>query len=1146
MLLLLTRPIAAQYHHFESISESDGLSDNRITCFLKDHTGFMWIGTENGLNRYDGNEFRIYRPGQPTHFISHENINDIEEDHHGRLWVATWSGLNVLNPNTDSLYVFTPDEDAYRQKKTIIASSIVWDIYVDDKERLWLGLDIRDLCYYDPATQTFTYFPWKEFVTQHLPQLKSGYRSIQKIVKKSDHELWLGTSIGLFSYDMARSTFRYHGGDPAADFISLVYDSARQRVYFGQDKIYVYDVQEDRLKTCERQLTTFVTSNRKNAVLVSTAEQLWIVDKASNTASPYPIGEPKPFSLHHEKVQAVYPDGESLWLGTTNGVRLYNQNLSVFPFFKVFPDTLTFSSGNVYHVLDHDQDNTYYVSSFAQNCLIKVNRTTGAQEKISFIGGKPLSKCSKTYEDSHHRLWILTERDIFVSDQNHKTFRLFPYPFARESYQFTDMLEDKEGNFWFLALTAGVCQYNASTHSWKWLREEPEDIFAIRPTAIRADPAHQAIWISDFSYGAFRYDEITKKSFYHGMDTNDPRFLQSSLSTSLTLDQQGNIWIATTSGGVSTYSNTEKRFTTYSMRTGLLENTIHAIEADRVGTLWLASSKGLTRMKTNGEIVRHYDKDSGLPFSGFTTPFSINSKGELLIGIANGFLKFHPDSLHITSTDFPVVITSWMQGEKVMHEPHGEFSYHQNEFTINFAALTYSLPHRTKYLYKLDGYDKDWITATDKPSAHYTNLGSGDYTFHVKAMDYNGRESLSTSQLSFTVLPPFWKTIWFMALVAATAAYGLFWWTRRMQRKIHAQKVLNRIATSLYEQNTIEDVFWKVATNCIEHLKFSDCVVYLLVEDRSVLIQKSAAGPKSTTLYQIHNPIEIPLGKGIVGSVALSGEPEIVPDTRKDRRYIVDDRSRLSEIAVPIIVEGKVFGVIDSEHETKNFYSRWHLYMLREIAVICSAKIGRYFVEEVIRSKVARDLHDDIGSTLSSIKIMSSIAIGKNDPVAAQNYLKSISQNANIMQESMSDMVWAINPENDTMEKVIIRMREFAAEILEPLDIHYEFLEEGDFSPVRLNLNTRKHFFLIYKEAVNNVAKYSQCRRVTIDLVRYPNGIVLRIRDDGKGFDPVHISNGSGNGLKNMKHRATSIRGTIQIESVPGSGTSIILKAPIT
>src|SRR5688572_26377384 len=121
----------AQKYHAEKLTEFNGLSDDRVTCFMKDQAGFMWIGTENGLNRYDGNTFQIYRPGQKKHKLSHEQINDIEEDAQGRLWIGTWSGLNVLDPTTDSLYVFSPDEDAYRQKKTKIASSITWDSHID-------------------------------------------------------------------------------------------------------------------------------------------------------------------------------------------------------------------------------------------------------------------------------------------------------------------------------------------------------------------------------------------------------------------------------------------------------------------------------------------------------------------------------------------------------------------------------------------------------------------------------------------------------------------------------------------------------------------------------------------------------------------------------------------------------------------------------------------------------------------------------------------------------------------------------------------------------------------------------------------------------------------------------------------------------
>jgi signal transduction histidine kinase len=238
-------------------------------------------------------------------------------------------------------------------------------------------------------------------------------------------------------------------------------------------------------------------------------------------------------------------------------------------------------------------------------------------------------------------------------------------------------------------------------------------------------------------------------------------------------------------------------------------------------------------------------------------------------------------------------------------------------------------------------------------------------------------------------------------------------------------------------------------------------------------------------------------------------------------------------------MEGKVFGVIDSEHPRKGFYKAWHRNMVEEIAKICSSKIGRYFAEDQIRSKVARDLHDDMGSTLSSIKIMSNIALEKNEPTVALTYLKTIRQNATAMQESMSDMVWAINPENDSLEQVIIRMKEFSAEILEPLDIQYAFYEDGDFSRVKLDLNTRKDFYLIFKEALNNAAKYSQCTAVLIHLKHNTQGIGLSVEDNGQGFD---LSSPSGNGLRNIRHRAQNIGGSVVVQSEKGKGTMVKLE----
>lgn len=1110
---------------------------------MKDQTGFMWIGTENGLNRYDGHEFIIFRPGQQKRSLSHEHINDVEEDANGNLWIGTWGGLNVLNPENDSLFVFTPDDFETRQGKSKLASSIIWDIHIDKSDRKWLALDARDLCFYDSQRDEFTYFPWREFVSSLFPKDADDYYSIQKIIQKSNNEIWLGTSLGLFSFNYELKKFQYHGGDLSQDFSSIQFDSTRNRVYFSQENLYTYDPKNETLEKIRKEPTTILQLEKYlTPVLLPSGSGLWIINPLNNKAVLQHIKEASPLTLHHSKVNAMYNDQGMIWIGTQTGIGLHDPGTDFFPFIRIFPDTSQFTSGNVYHVLDHRADSMYYISSFTRGSLTMLNKKTGVRKEIFQINGKRLLNCSRVYEDHQGHLWILTKHTIFISDVTRKKFSVFTPPDERKNYQFMDMVEDTDGNFWFASLEYGVCFYNSEKKIWKLIEKNPDSLFASRPNALLSDSIHNEVWIADYSFGAFQYQHEKKKFIYHGMDASSSKHIQSSLTYALTIDKKGNVWVATTSGGVSKYSHKEGAFTTYSMKTGLIENTIHAIQADRNGNIWLASDKGLTCIDVNGKILKHFDKNSGLPYGSFSTPFSINDLGEIIIGTANGFLKFNPDQLTPRSVDFPIVLTSAYQENQPVNSGD-EYNHKENEFTFTFAALTYSLPKQVTYYYQLKGYDDDWINAGNSHTAHYTNLSDGTYTFEVKAIDHSGKVSTNIASITFRIHPPFWKTGWFLTLVIISFLTGLAFWYKTLTRKIKSEKILNEFATSLYGLTTIDEVFWMIAKKSIKLLDFEDCVVYFL-QDNGRLIQKAVVDKVHTGMYRINNPLEIEIGKGIVGSVATSGKAEIIHDTSKDKRYIVDGVRRKSEISVPIFVEGKIFAVIDSEHSKKNFYRSWHLSMLTEIAKICSAKIGRYFIEDAIRSKVARDLHDDIGSTLSSIKIMSNIALEKNDQVTTQNYLTSIQQNANTMQESMSDMVWAINPENDTLEKVIIRMKEFAAEILEPLDIHYEFMENPEFSSTKMSLSTRKDFFLIYKEAINNAAKYSQCQKLTVELNRIDHQIHLHIFDNGQGFD-IGSSNG-GNGLKNMEYRAKNINAHIRIESAPKQGTKIILIAPIT
>jgi signal transduction histidine kinase len=205
---------------------------------------------------------------------------------------------------------------------------------------------------------------------------------------------------------------------------------------------------------------------------------------------------------------------------------------------------------------------------------------------------------------------------------------------------------------------------------------------------------------------------------------------------------------------------------------------------------------------------------------------------------------------------------------------------------------------------------------------------------------------------------------------------------------------------------------------------------------------------------------------------------------------------------------------------------------------------NRHMEIERMRNEIARDLHDDMGSTLSSIHIISQLALKENQSGPLVNYFQRIAENSAKMMESMSDMVWSINPDNDSLQKMLVKMKEFSAEILEPKNMAYQFQGEETLNGTVLDVAKRKNIFLIFKESINNAAKYSECTFVDIQFVQIANDLLLTIRDNGKGFD--HAKTQSGNGLKNMRDRAREINADFDLVTLQGQGTTLKLKLPLT
>ena len=230
---------AQLYFKAKTLTVANGLSDNRVTCFYKDKKGFMWIGTRNGLNRYDGHSFKIFRP-QPGNSISNEVINDIAEDSRGRIWVATMEGLNIFDPAAGTWEAMTPDPSGARKS---VPNFIIWDIEIDQQDKVWIAVDVFEFCQFDIRANKFIFYDWPVFARQHPVLKKYGYRSIQRFVPKNNHEFWLATTNGLVSLDTRTHEFQYKGGDYAYNMVDMEYDTVNRKVFVSleQGKFFMYD-----------------------------------------------------------------------------------------------------------------------------------------------------------------------------------------------------------------------------------------------------------------------------------------------------------------------------------------------------------------------------------------------------------------------------------------------------------------------------------------------------------------------------------------------------------------------------------------------------------------------------------------------------------------------------------------------------------------------------------------------------------------------------------------------------------------------------------------------------------------------------------------------------------------------------------------
>lgn len=957
LFLLLFHTGRAQYV-FNNLQVKHGLSANEVVSICKDTEGFIWVGTSNGLNRYDGSAFKIFnRRNKNFANVASEMITTIAEYGSGKIFIGNTLGLSYYNKENGD---FT-DVPFFNNKNEPLKGVRVEKLLADPENRLWIFT----------WTGVFIYKEGKAIPASSL--FASANTLTDKIFLtnacQSDtlhNGIWMGTTTGLYFINYKTGELFSAKNNPHnwvvltnAPVESLSVDR-KGNSWISSKDFYLgyYDFAANTIKTID-----IITINGKeikfdntaHRLFVDSKDRLWISSWLYKTFVREPGGHfinlpdqsPELYKLGYGFFNDVKEDKEgNIWIGTLNGLsKLSAQN----PLINIYqlPDAVP-GEVRLINSFKKINDNEWLVAK--DDGLYFFNEQNGITNRYFIKGADKHGRRIFTTKKINGKWWCGTGRGIFIFDPVSKTFSPFTqYPGNKPVYRsVTWIYEDGQKNIWYAIWNEAICRYNPQTgESIRFDGSDTKygDVGVINSLCVMED--HRGLLWFGYGQQGIRNFEYATGLFSNPVNKSGRLpCLDNTMVNGILEDVHGNIWFATAGKGILKTDAKGNCIDSVTTEKGLSSNTVINLLMDSHGVMWAATPEGLHFFRPGEINITKVDIDIQLPL-GDASNFFEAANGKLYVSLMNrlAVLDIYRTDKKINAP-LPLITRVSVFGKDIPYmvgSPALKFNHTQNFFTIEFSSPQHQEFSSLQYAYKLEGFDKDWVYSGRRQTAAYTNVPGGKYTFLVKCMDVKGQWTDNTTSISISIKPPFWKTSWFTLLfLLALTITG--WWLyklyRQKEKKKNIDKTIDYFANSIYGENSVNEICWDIARNCISQLQFEDCVVYLLDEKSGKLLQKAAYGPKNPKGHEIVNPIEMVVGKGIVGTVAATAKPLLINDTSKDERYIVDDERRLSELAVPILHDNKVIGVIDSEYPGKNFFTDEHLKALTTIASISANKIA--------------------------------------------------------------------------------------------------------------------------------------------------------------------------------------------------------------
>jgi len=978
--------------NFIRYTRIEGLSNNYISGIVQDSAGYIWIATHKGLNRFDGKTFQsIFKSS------SHSPIPDnlLVSLHHQ-------STNEIIGGTRAGAFAFHPGSGDYKQFIIPCDSTIFfWTNHTFDVIRDKMGN-------YIVSTKTGLYI----------------FNASGKLIRRYDHHTagdvgGLELIFGGWVNCLANGTTLQQNGllgsmyDPGTNNIDTLYVAKREYL-----KKQITDSSgEMRMAWSGNNGELFILNDNKNTIDVAD------IYSSQSNSSPMPFTVKADlgwvskltyindslltvtcknggFYLLHYNLRthqlssdgkkhfegmvctAIFKDKEGrLWIGTSDG--LYKQNLRN-SFFSA-----TDLSAQSSHLLDHEirsiyiEDSSIFVGLRNEGGLLILDKKTGnIKSQIQFTPGDTYSN-SITNIFPYHRdtLWIGTNSGIiWLNKNNHRYGRLNTPPNLEWMQKINSrcFFEDSKKNVWisFGKLNSLVC-YNRNSHAFSDISPLNNPLLKITFIFSIAEDLQGNIWLA--GDGLCRWN--VKKQL---VDTLIPYPRVSKLLRNYMLildrDRNNNLWLSSYDNEIIQYNCTTNTMHLRQPENNLVDGNTVTSSPIINNNIWMGTDNGISSFNINDYSVKQFTYADGLPSVAITSTgkgsFYDKRSNRFYIGARHRLISFTPDG-SLSHKVAPLLFIEKLSIHDSLILPASKdvhLKYSQNNITIIFNTINFTDPEENRFAWRsVNTSDTAWSELNDQTSVTLTNLSGGWHAIQVKLFSINNHWPQQVKTIRIYIQPPFWKTVWFIVLMACLVAGAIFIIykerinaVRKKEREkaqvhhmiaeeyknqLELEQISNYFSSSLAGKRNVDEVLWDVTQNLIGRMNYVDCMIYMWNKDKTRMIQKASYGPKGDPKAIMAKVFDVLPGQGIVGYVMQTKEPLLVPDTRKDHRYRLDDVMRLSEVCVPIIHNNELIGIIDSEHPSENHFKERDIKILNTIATLIGNKIKQLESEQSLEIK---------------------------------------------------------------------------------------------------------------------------------------------------------------------------------------------------